>query len=87
MSEDDLGAAAARLAEVEAALQRIEEGGYGVCGRCGGEIADNDLEADPLARLCRQCRAGDGPHAESDGRAGSDSPIGSGEATVPEGEV
>ena len=40
------------LAEVEAALQRIDEGSYGVCEVCGEPIGGERLSAIPWARLC-----------------------------------
>ena len=43
------------LAEVDAALQRLDEGTYGVCERCGRPIAPGRLEARPTARLCIEC--------------------------------
>ncbi len=45
----------AHLAEVEAALARVDDGGYGMCERCGGEIAAARLEARPTARTCVTC--------------------------------
>lgn len=44
-----------RLAEVEAALQRLEAGTYGICEACGQPIAAARLEARPAARLCIAC--------------------------------
>jgi len=40
------------LAEINAALQRIEKGTYGTCARCGKEISPERLEAHPWASLC-----------------------------------
>ncbi len=40
------------LSEVDAALQRIEGGTYGLCETCGGEIEHDRLLADPLVRYC-----------------------------------
>jgi RNA polymerase-binding transcription factor DksA len=53
------------LAEVEAALSRLDHGTYGRCEVCGAEIAENRLEAMPAARLCLadQARAGRDPRA------------------------
>jgi DnaK suppressor protein len=45
------------LAQVEAALQRLGEGVYGICARCGREIATERLEALPSATLCITCQA------------------------------
>lgn len=40
------------LAEIDAALQRIEEGTYGLCVKCGNPIGVERLEALPWATLC-----------------------------------
>ena len=42
----------AELADVEHALQRINDGSYGTCEACGKPIDDERLEAVPAARLC-----------------------------------
>jgi RNA polymerase-binding transcription factor DksA len=39
--------------EVLAALERIENGTYGVCEVCGEEIEEDRLEADPSAKTCK----------------------------------
>jgi DnaK suppressor protein len=44
--------AASELDEVEAALERLEQGTYGRCEVCGGEIGDDRLEAMPQTRYC-----------------------------------
>jgi RNA polymerase-binding transcription factor DksA len=44
------------LAEVGAALQRIDDGTYGTCGECGADIAADLLQAVPLARRCMSCQ-------------------------------
>ncbi|KAA1400093.1 TraR/DksA family transcriptional regulator [Aeromicrobium ginsengisoli] len=41
-----------RLAEIDAARTRIDEGTYGRCEVCGEAIADGRLEARPVARTC-----------------------------------
>ena len=43
------------LAEIDAALARIEDGTYGTCTNCGKEIAVGRLEAHPWASLCIDC--------------------------------
>ena len=43
------------LAEVDAALKRIEETEYGDCFECGDLIHPGRLEADPAVRLCISC--------------------------------
>ena len=44
------------LAEIDAALQRIEAGTYGICTNCGKEILVARLEAQPWAALCIDCQ-------------------------------
>lgn len=44
------------LREVQAALVRIKEGFYGVCGRCGGPIPLERLTACPTATRCEPCQ-------------------------------
>jgi RNA polymerase-binding protein DksA len=44
------------LAEIDAALKRIEEGSYGICTNCSKPIAIGRLEALPWATLCIDCR-------------------------------
>lgn len=46
--------ALAHLAEVDAALERAENGTYGVCEVCRQPIAPGRLEARPTARTCVQ---------------------------------
>jgi DnaK suppressor protein len=45
-----------RLAQVQAALQRLDEGKYGICARCGNEINPERLKAIPYAALCVNCQ-------------------------------
>lgn len=45
------------LAEVDAAIQRLEVGTYGICERCGQPIPQARLEARPAARACIGCAA------------------------------
>jgi len=52
-----LGNAATVLDRVEAALQRIANGSYGRCARCGAKIPDARLEAVPYAAACVDCAA------------------------------
>ncbi|MEW1955645.1 TraR/DksA C4-type zinc finger protein [Terrabacter sp. NPDC080008] len=40
------------LAEIDAALARIDDGTYGRCEVCGEDIADERLRARPAARTC-----------------------------------
>ncbi|PUA82775.1 TraR/DksA family transcriptional regulator [Nocardioides currus] len=43
------------LAEIEAALARLEDGSYGACETCGLPIPPGRLEARPTARRCVTC--------------------------------
>ena len=45
------------LAQVDAALRRLDEGTYGICARCGREISIERLEALPSATLCITCQS------------------------------
>jgi len=44
------------LREVEAALVRIAEGGYGECEACGSQIGFARLKAYPTAARCIECQ-------------------------------
>jgi len=46
-----------QLAEVEHALQKFQEGTYGLCDSCGQPIDPARLEALPQASLCLNCKA------------------------------
>lgn len=43
------------LADVQGALERIEDGTYGVCDECGAKIAEARLEALPYTPYCIAC--------------------------------
>ena len=45
----------AEAKEIRAALQRIDDGSYGICANCGVEIAPARLQALPTATLCISC--------------------------------
>ncbi|PYE17521.1 TraR/DksA family transcriptional regulator [Williamsia limnetica] len=45
----------ALVLDIDAALVRVDRGTYGICERCGNDIADARLEALPAARLCITC--------------------------------
>ncbi|NLY51109.1 MAG: conjugal transfer protein TraR [Firmicutes bacterium] len=47
------------LAKVEEALRRLDEGIYGRCEVCGGEIDRARLEVLPYTTLCRSCKEKD----------------------------
>jgi RNA polymerase-binding protein DksA len=44
------------LAEIDAALKRIEDGTYGICTNRGEQIPLERLEARPYATLCIDCQ-------------------------------
>jgi DnaK suppressor protein len=46
-----------RLAAVDTALHRMDDGGYGTCVDCGAEIPEARLEARPLSIRCVSCAA------------------------------
>jgi DnaK suppressor protein len=41
---------------IDDALDSLDEGTYGVCAECEGEISEKRLEALPFARLCVACK-------------------------------
>jgi DnaK suppressor protein len=45
------------LQQLNAALQRIDRGDYGICIRCGREISERRLEAEPTALTCIDCQS------------------------------
>jgi RNA polymerase-binding protein DksA len=44
------------LAEIDAALKRIQDGTYGICTSCAKPIPQERLEARPWATLCIGCK-------------------------------
>jgi DnaK suppressor protein len=45
-----------KLLLIDDAIARIEDGDYGICEECEGEIAGGRLEAMPFSRLCVTCQ-------------------------------
>ena len=45
------------LAQVNAALERMNEGQYGTCQRCGKPIGAERLEAFPYVAFCIECQS------------------------------
>jgi len=43
------------LHEVDGAIQRMDEGTYGICEGCRGTVENERLIADPLVQLCLDC--------------------------------
>jgi DnaK suppressor protein len=58
-----------KLQAIESALERIEEGSYGICEKCGEEIAQERLEVMPFTRLCLTCQAEEEKEARTHRRA------------------
>ncbi|MGD1049417.1 MAG: TraR/DksA C4-type zinc finger protein [Candidatus Krumholzibacteriaceae bacterium] len=44
------------LKSIEAALERLDRGEYGLCIECGDLISEKRLEAVPAAELCIKCK-------------------------------
>src|SRR5512140_269099 len=44
------------LKKIDEAIARIDEGSYGVCESCGGQIGLKRLEARPVTTLCIECK-------------------------------
>ncbi|MEW6207584.1 MAG: TraR/DksA C4-type zinc finger protein [Acidobacteriota bacterium] len=45
-----------RLRQISDALERLEEGKYGLCVECGRKIGSKRLRIDPAAALCLRCQ-------------------------------
>ena len=45
-----------RIAEIDSALSKIQNGTYGVCENCGKEIEGDELGLIPETRLCMACK-------------------------------
>lgn len=50
--------ARAEVVEIDVALDKIDEGTYGICDRCGKHIPKARLEVIPWAALCVTCKSG-----------------------------
>lgn len=46
-----------KLSAINEALEKIEEGTYGICEECGEKIGIGRLKVMPLARLCVSCQS------------------------------
>ena len=44
------------ILKIREALDKIEEGTFGICERCGDEISDKRLEVRPVTTLCIKCK-------------------------------
>jgi DnaK suppressor protein len=45
-----------KIYDIDAALERIEKGEYGICMECGEEIAPRRMEVRPFSRYCIDCK-------------------------------
>jgi DnaK suppressor protein len=45
-----------QILSIDSALERMEQGGYGICAECGEEINVRRLEIQPDARWCVDCK-------------------------------
>ena len=63
-----------KLKQIDDALERMDEGSYGVCESCGLEIAEERLEAMPFSRLCRDCQQDEEREAKLQRRPDDDEP-------------
>ena len=50
-----LGSEKDALDQIDAAIERIDDGSYGQCESCGGKIPKARLEAIPYAAQCVRC--------------------------------
>ncbi len=44
------------LGKIEEALERVEDGSFGICEECGEDIGIKRLEARPVTTLCIDCK-------------------------------
>lgn len=55
------------ITKIQEALQRVEDGVFGICETCGEEIGEKRLEARPVTTQCIDCKT----EAEKKERTGS----------------
>lgn len=46
-----------KIRDIDAALDRLDNGEYGVCARCEEEIPPRRMEVRPFSRYCVECKA------------------------------
>jgi DnaK suppressor protein len=44
------------IAKIEQALERVEQGTFGICEDCGEDISEGRLKARPVTTLCIKCK-------------------------------
>lgn len=62
-----------RVADIDAALARIERGSFGRCQSCGRVISENRLRSNPTTTLCIDCSAREEQPQEDAERENTDS--------------
>jgi DnaK suppressor protein len=45
-----------KLKNIDSALEKMKEGKYGICEKCGKEIEEGKLEISPEAKYCLKCK-------------------------------
>jgi DnaK suppressor protein len=45
------------ISKIREALERIEDGTYGICEICGGDISEKRLRARPVTTMCIACKS------------------------------
>lgn len=45
-----------KVRDIDAALERLDLGEYGICSRCGDEIAPQRMAVRPFSRFCVECK-------------------------------
>lgn len=45
-----------KIRDIDVALDRLAQGQYGICARCGDEIAARRMEVRPFSRYCIDCK-------------------------------
>lgn len=46
-----------RIRDIDAALERIAIGEYGICAECGEDISPRRMEVRPFSRYCIDCKS------------------------------
>lgn len=44
------------IAKMQEAIKRIDDGIFGICEQCGGDISEKRLRARPVTTLCIDCK-------------------------------
>ncbi|MFV9644638.1 MAG: TraR/DksA family transcriptional regulator [Desulfobacterales bacterium] len=44
------------IVKIKTALEKLEEGDFGICEECGEEISEERLKVRPMAALCIKCK-------------------------------